>query len=423
MNQCLTLFFVYIFLEGVLRKWILPGVPGSLLYGIKYLLLLTIIGIYLSKNKSESQPIVTPASRAYKIYAFIVILSALTITGATNSLPAGIITIVQYTSPIILISVIPLWLDSPRKIKRFLICGCFISFIALILAVVQYSSPPTAYINKYAMDLKTDIATVGGAARVCSVFSYLTPFGDLCLVILSFSAMLLSLRWGKVTKWVLIALLSLTLLGCLMTGSRSVVLLGCVYLVCIALYQGFYKQRWHLIYIIALVAVGGYFYYNAYGIEAIDNFISRVNHASHDVDTRITRQFDITRMFDYSGVFGNGAGIANISTQPFLVHKSEVDWEEEIGRVMIEFGFVGFLIVTGIRIFVWCYMVRLSRFIKDSYLSVISWASILVITPMTFYAQLCLYNWFAYIVYFTMIGLNIAVAQMDMRRKYSANRP
>lgn len=38
---------------------------------------------------------------------------------------------------------------------------------------------------------------------------------------------------------------------------------------------------------------------------------------------------------------------------------------------------------------------------------------------MSFYVQLCLYNWFAYMMYFTMIGLNIAIDQIDGQEKDS----
>ena len=160
-----------------------------------------------------------------------------------------------------------------------------------------------------------------------------------------------------------------------------------------------------------------YIYYDIYGIAAIDNFILRATSSSYDVDTRITRTFDISRMFNYAGAFGNGVGIANMSVQSFLIQPSLVDWEEEIGRVMIEFRFFGFLIIKAIRIHTLIYMFRISRSIGNQYLAVLSWATTIIILPMTFYVQLCLYNWFAYMMYFTMIGLNITINQIDAQEK------
>ena len=53
----------------------------------------------------------------------------------------------------------------------------------------------------------------------------------------------------------------------------------------------------------------------------------------------------------------------------------------------------------------------------NQYLAVLSWATTIIILPMTFYVQLCLYNWFAYMMYFTMIGLNITINQIDAQEK------
>ena len=211
----------------------------------------------------------------------------------------------------------------------------------------------------------------------------------------------------------------LALLGSFMTGSRSVVLLGFLVVIGTSVYKWIFQKNTKLILGIILIVCCAYIYYDIYGITAIDNFIFRATSSSYDVDTRITRTFDISRMFDYAGAFGNGVGIANMSVQSFLIQPSLVDWEEEIGRVMIEFGFLGFLIVTAIRLYTLTYMFRISRSIGNQYLAVLSWATTIIILPMSFYVQLCLYNWFAYMMYFTMIGLNIAINQIDVQEKDS----
>ena len=292
-----------------------------------------------------------------------------------------------------------------------------IAFIVLILAIIQYASPPYAYINKYAMEMKNGIAMVGGAVRVCSVFSYMTPLGDFCIITLVFTTLLLPLKWDSTTKWIITTLFIIALLGCFMTGSRSVVLLGSLVVIGTSVYEWIFRRNTKLILGIILIVCCAYIYYDIYGIAAIDNFILRATSSSYDVDTRITRTFDISRMFNYAGAFGNGVGIANMSVQSFLIQPSLVDWEEEIGRVMIEFGFFGFLIITAIRLHTLIYMFRISRSIGNQYLAVLSWATTIIILPMTFYVQLCLYNWFAYMMYFTMIGLNITINQIDAQEK------
>lgn len=408
-------FYIYIFMEGVLRKWILPGVPGSLLYTVKYLLLIIIAALYVFKRQRGLTGVSSPIISVFSIYGWTVIFSATCITFLINGFVVGSITIIQYLSPIILVSVLPLWINDRNALNTFLKYGAIIAFIVLILAIVQYASPPTAYINKYATEMKNGIAMVGDAARVCSVFSYLTPLGDFCILVVTFTLCLIRSRskLGKNIKKIAVILFILGALGCFMTGSRSVVIIAGGIILITSIYESLWKMNHKfLLGVIALSAMVT-IYYTEFGIEAVDNFIERVNDSSHDVDSRITRTFDITRMFNYAGVFGNGVGIVNMSVQGFLQQRSEVYSEEEIGRIMIEFGFFGFLLITGIRLFVLLYMIRISKTIKDEYLSKISWATTIVIMPMSLYMQMCLYNWFAYIVYFTMLGLNLAINQID----------
>ena len=182
MKKCLIIFFIYLFLEGVFRKWIIPDVPGTLLYSIKYLLLICIAVFYLLQRHNGLEKISTPFDKVYMIYCFMVIFSAIGITFLINGYIVGGITIVQYLSPIILIYAIPACINCKQRLNQFVIGGALIAFIVLILAIIQYASPPYAYINKYAMDMKNGIAMVGRAVRVCSVFSYMTPLGDFYII-------------------------------------------------------------------------------------------------------------------------------------------------------------------------------------------------------------------------------------------------
>lgn len=419
-NFLICVFYIAIFLEGVLRKWVLPGVPGFILYTIKYILLLLIAVFYFLGRSRGLKSIYTPISKTYLLYIWIVVSSVVCVTFLSNGLLVGIITMIQYIAPVILIFAIPQWICNKYRLQSFIKAGIVIAYVILILAIVQYASPPTAYINKYATEMENGIAQVGNAARVCSVFSYITPFGDSCIVIVTFSIFLMSAKLNNKWKSVIIALFIGGILGSFMTGSRSVVIIVGTIVILFALYELFLKGNSKFFLSILFLTILFFVFYKIHGIVAIDNFIERVRDSSHDVSTRITRTFDISRMFNYSGAFGRGAGIANSSVQGLLTQHSLVDWEEEIGRVMIEFGFWGFLLITGIRWFTLINMVKFSRTVTDPYLSALSWACTIVIIPMSFYIQMCLYNWFAYMVYFTMLGLNISIYQIDRQSENSS---
>jgi len=420
-NFLICAFYIIIFLEGVLRKWVFPEIPGFILYTIKYILLLCIAFCYFFSRSRGLKSIYsyTSISKAYLLYVCIVVLSVVCVTFLSNGLIVGIITMIQYIAPIILIFVLPQLICNKYRLQSFIKASIIIAYVILILAIVQYASPPTAYINKYATEMENGIAQVGDAARVCSVFSYITPFGDSCIVIVTFTMFLLSVWLNNKWKTVVMTLFIGGILGSFMTGSRSVVIIVGSIVFLFAIYEFFLKGNYKFFLSLLLVSVVFFMFYEIHGISAVDNFIDRVQDSSHDVNTRITRTFDISRMFNYSGAFGRGAGIANSSVQGLLTQHSLVDWEEEIGRVMIEFGFVGFLFITGIRWFTLIKMVKISRKVNTPYLSSLSWASTVVIIPMSFYIQMCLYNWFAYIVYFTMLGLNISIYQIDRQSENS----
>lgn len=418
----LVIFFIYIFAEGVLRKWVIPGVPGSLLYAVKYVILLSIAIVYFGKRSNlfvESSPQYSTIKGAFGLYIIILILSAITLTMFYNGPIVAAITLLQYSAPIILIYTIPAVVRSEYALDLIIKVFTIITLCVLVLAIVQYFSPPLSPINKYAEEMKNGIARVGSAARICSVFSYLTPLGNFCVLSGTFCLSLLMCRSRtKYEKYIMLSLLLMAVTVAFMNGSRSVVILLFASLLFIIFKEGIGKGNFTVLAVTLLVVFVAIYLYETFGISAVDNFVNRVNSAN-DADTRISRMMDYGRMTDYSGLFGYGIGIANLSVQSMLTTRAGIDFEEEIGRIVIEFGFVGFIFVSLIRAYVWFLMLSVVKQIQDSRLKMISWATLIVITPMSFYIQMCLYNWFAYMVYFSMIGLNIALLNID--RNHSVN--
>ena len=45
----------------------------------------------------------------------------------------------------------------------------------------------------------------------------------------------------------------------------------------------------------------------------------------------------------------------------------------------------------------------------------ISLSTIIGITMMTFYLQLCIYNWFTYLFYFILIGINLSIYRCERK--------
>ena len=260
--------------------------------------------------------------------------------------------------------------------------------------------------------MKNDRALVGDAARICGVFSYITPMGDFCIASSIIFISLLSISKRIISTSIYGSLFVLSLLVGFMTGSRTVLMLILLGSLFVFWKFGLLKGNRTFIILLSILIFGGIYYYHTYGITAIDNFLWRANMA-HDESVRVSKLFNFSNLMGYAGFFGYGVGFANLALQSMLSYTSEFGFEEEIGRVVLEFGFWGFVVISAIRLMLWLKIIKLATSIKNKRFNALAWSVVVIITPMTFYIQLCLYNWFAYILYFTVIGFIIALKQID----------
>ena len=424
MKFFLIAFFVYIFLEGVLRKWIFPNQAGMFFYAVKYALLGGIYLTYLTLPHSIKSGKVFGIQYAVTIYIFLVIASSITLLGSSNGLMLSLFIIAQYCLPLVLIFSIPLCIKSRKQLQKIIKITIILCAIIYILGIIQYNSPKWAFINRYSGETATnEIAVAGGAVRITTVFNYITPTGDFCSWIALFCMVILTSKPSTKKIFITTLILIFSIVCAFMVGSRSVVLIIGTYALFSLIYDTIINHRARFIFLTFVAVVITIAYYQNFGIPAFDTFMDRVNHASYDVDTRISKQFDYESFMDYAGWVGKGAGITSTAIRKLLTNPVDIGYEEEIGRIVIEFGILGFIIITGIRIFFLSKMFQLSFRIRDINLRALSFACSFAIIPTTFYIQLSLYNWFSYFCYFTFIGLNYAIYHIDRNEHQQLRRP
>lgn len=419
MKFFLIAFFVYIFLEGVLRKWVLPGGAGMIMYALKYGLLACSYICYLMLPASIKQGRVFGIQIAITSYIFLIIASSITFLGSSNGPLLSFIAIAQYCLPISLIFTIPLCVNSRGKIQTIITYTIVLSLMIYILGIMQYNSPLLSPINRYSEDLG-EIARAGDKARITTVFSYITPTGDFCAWIALFCMMMLVANLDKRQYIISVLMLALSIVCAFMVGSRSVIVIILLFIVFTIGYDSILKHRIKFISIALIAAALAVIYYNAFGIPAYDTFMHRADQASYDVDTRVSNIIDFEKNMDYAGWFGKGAGITSNALQGLLTRPVTVGFEEEIGRVVLEFGIIGFIIITAIRFYILFKMALLSFSVRENNLRCLSFACTFAIVPMSFYLQLCLYNWFAYFFYFAFIGMNFAIYNIDKHERQAA---
>ena len=411
------LFVISIFMEGVFRKWVFPSSSGTIWYSVKYVILL-LICINLIVIKKRIYVIHKPIFSYIVIYFILVIFSTLVTTQFNNGSLVAIIALIQYLSPLILISAIPVVFNNKERVVKFINIMGIIAIPLFVLAFIQYASPSTSLINRYPTAKFDYVAMVGNSVRVTSVFSYITPFGDFTLFVLIFCLCYLSkLRDLVLTtskKTMILMLLSFSILGGFMTGARLVVGLEFLYIFVYMLYEVYRVQINRLLFYSILI-VGIIIYYETFGIQAFDNFVHRVSTSSDSFSSRTGKMLEVGHWLQYSGFFGNGAGFACNSLQGLLTFKSPIYFEEELGRIILEFGIIGCAVITFVRFSIYYYMIRIYLSINDLELKCISLSTIIGITMMTFYLQLCIYNWFTYLFYFILIGINLSIYRCERK--------
>lgn len=405
------LFLLSLFLEGVVRKWIMPSLPSMIAFAIKYILLL-IIAFYLNREKHNILP--DRVSKLFKYYIIIITFWAFIVGMFYNGPIVASIATVQYCAPIAIAYSIPYLYYNQNQLNSFLKLLAIIAIPVFIIAFIQYFSPPTALINRYGVEESKYIAMVGSNVRVTSVFSYITPFGDCCIFLCVFSlCLIIRLKEYKgIVQFLILLLFVFSIIGGFMSGARMVVGLIGIYTLLISLIltrEGNFK----FIGLIGLIVITFLYLYFEYGFEFVDNFLYRVDSASDDTGGRIGKMLSYEKMFGYGGFLGFGAGFTSNALQPLLSFKSPVYFEEELGRIILEFGAFGGIAIIIIRLLLLKYVYENYKSTENLKLKNISLACLLAITPMSIFLQLCLYNWFSYMCYYIFIGISFAVKNMD----------
>lgn len=407
-----VLFFISLFTEGIIRKWIMPSFPSMAAFTVKYLLLL-ILAFYLNRKKVVR---LLPAniSIIFQLYTLIVVFWAFVVGMFYNGPLVAIVATIQYCAPIVIVYAIVYIVQDRVSLNRLLKLMAIIAIPVFIIAFIQYFSPANAAINRYGVEDYKYIAMVGNSVRVTSVFSYISPFGDCCIFLCAFSLCLITSfqYYNKRVQYFIIMLFIFAVVGGFMSGARMVVgLIGFNTLI-IALYF-VRKGNFKFIALIGFIFLVFIFLYFEYNLTFVDNFLQRINAASDDTGGRVGKMLDFKKMYGYAGLLGFGSGFTSNALQPLLSFKSPVYFEEELGRIVLDFGAIGAIAMIAIRILILKNVYTCYSIIKDRQLKSISLACVLVIIPMSVFLQLCLFNWFAYMCYYIFIGINLAIANIE----------
>ena len=226
-----SIFFVLVFivLEGVVRKWILPQ-ASQYIYFIKDIVF---IGAYIKYFFIDKNKI-----KKHRINILIFFLAIWSFVQAFNpSLGSSIVGLFGLRAYLLYIPLFWILTDlfpSKMELYKFIRNYSLLIIPVCLLAIAQFFSPPSSPLNFYAAGADK-IATFGVGAesvvRVTGTFPYITGLGTYLCTSLTLLVPLLSLQQPLIWYYLTIIELLMVLGTSFMTGSRSVVLYQGLFLI------------------------------------------------------------------------------------------------------------------------------------------------------------------------------------------------
>lgn len=440
-KTAVPLAMLLVVLEGALRKWVFPGAQ-DLIYFAKDVLLLGAYAGFLSQRRSRSvpRPAAVPASLRAALLAAAAFGLLETLNPRLPNVLVGLLGFKAYFLYVPLLWVLPACFRSDEELARFLSRYVLLAIPVGLLAVAQFLSPASSPLNTYAWatgDL-TRISTFGSSSyvRVTGTFSYITGYSTYLLVMAFLVlAVLATTRWrlGLPDLRYFVAL-GVTVLGMLMTGSRApvliLVLLFPVYWwLSVVREPGGVATVGRLLLALALVA--GVLGYTA--SDAVGAFYGRAV-GSEDVPSRALAPLtQPVRLLDRAGPIGYGIGATHQAASAVTKGVVPYSWlrgplvEGETGRIMLELGPVGFLLIYFIRTYLVLLAFRHARRLRTRFHRAVATASLLFLVSqllgaIVFNVTADVYYWFFGGLLFLVMRLDREVAPVPAERAAAARR-
>jgi len=408
-RQAVQFAMVLLVLEGAVRKWLLPGAQDLVYFAKDGVLLAAYVGYLTSHDRGVLR---SPVPQALTVLiGFGAFWSLLEVFNpALPNILVGLFGFKAYFLYVPLLWVVPATFRTRAELWRFLYYYALIAIPMGLFALVQFASPASSSLNTYARDSQAGaISTFGTSTyvRVTGTFSYITGFVS---YLFASALIILTLLWTSVWKLKsyigLYAALGLTLIGMLASGSRAPVLMFAVTFPLFA-WLAAVRDSGSLravSRVLALTAiVGGLVAYGA--SNAVSAFYGRAAASSDTMSRVLTPLEEPYRVATEAGTFGIGIGATHQAAAALVHGVSRATWlrgyriEAETGRVMLELGIPGFLLIYGSRIFMIFFAFQQAMTLKDRFCRMVAICALLFFavhlpTGIVFNVTAAVYYWF-----------------------------
>lgn len=360
-RQAIQLGLVLLIFEGALRKWVFPGAQDLIYFAKDVLFLGAYAGFLKDRGWQRHRPPSLPVLNG--ILALGILFGALQIFNPNlPNLLVGVLGFKAYFFYIPLMFILPAVFPTDAALVQALRRYLLLAIPVCLLAVAQFFSPASSRLNTYARSAEDlDIVTFGSSThvRVTATFSFISGF---TAYLLAMSILLLA--WLTATRWrfkgnsKILGALGLVLLGMLMTGSRGPLLSFMLILPLYWLLAIVRERQSGAIFVrlmAGMVVIG--LLVNQFGGEAVSAFRERASGSGADVVERMLLPVQAPfHVLPQVGLAGLGIGATHQAAmslaggKPFFWLRG-LAVEVESGRVMIELGPLGFLLVFFSRLY------------------------------------------------------------------------
>lgn len=361
-NIAVSVVLIFTVVSGAFRKWVFPtGNAGTLIFGLQ---LLVPVAILLINGDEKLRKEVKPAWENM----FFLTLILLAFNPLSQSIFHGIIGFYMYSLFYLIMRKYFIYKDHIHLKSLFwVILG--IAGLEFILGSAQYFLPPTHILN-YQIKIKgldPGIARVGDNIRVSGTFSYLAGYG-------TFVSLVGYLVWSQLvlrTKLVWLVPFALAGIGCaLFSGSRGAIINFLIFAVFgLSGYLLSIKQTIRLVFFVSIAfVILSYFEFGGFS-DKFNTGVQNISTRFGDTDKLEESDLGARSLTPVFAIFGFdlpvgfnlfGIGLSatyqgtNIIWGTSEAAKMVGGWEDEVGRVLIEGGYLMYLF----RVLIMIYVVR-----------------------------------------------------------------
>jgi len=322
-----------------------------------------------------------------------------------------------------LIFLIPVFLNNEEKILRFFKILVVISIPIFILGIIQYNSPVYSEINKYVAE-GVDIAKIGNKPRITTVFSYITPYTSFLGFAIMTIIYFLILKMHKLYfELILITAGGLGFINLFMTGSRGTLffVLFKIGLLLIYMFKKFFVRRPKIIFgfIIFMVFGSLLISYTEIGTEAYSTFKSRLV-GSTDLGWRVKDNYNFTSYISRAGIVGYGLGTTYQGSASLITDWKDMPFvESENSKIIVEMGFIGFLIIYLLRLSIFYYSYRVFKMTKIYSLKLLLVIIIIIQIPTVLAFNNVIYVYMENLIYWLIIGIVVSINRINYNNRRS----